>query len=185
MRPHRSSLGTLTSSLISQAADCVGRGLPGRGEQPVARWGPYLRAFFSLSGWRELRQGVMSNIKTGFAIAKFKRANPGFGMAVFQQDALALYTEVCAALAAGDHTVLRQARPLLARHACSWRDRPAAGHGVFERARRRPWRSCRPCWAAPSPFHHASLHLPRLSAGSLRWRTPLRAGCFAFRHVAE
>ena len=60
----------------------------------------------------------MTNIKTGFAIAKFKRANPGFGMAVFQQDALALYTEVCAALAAGDHTVLRQARPRRAWHAC-------------------------------------------------------------------
>ena len=156
-------------------ADCVGRGLLGRGEQPVARWGPYLRAFFSLSGWRELRQGVMTNIKTGFAIAKFKRANRGFGMAVFQQDALALYTEVCAALAAGDHTVLRQARPRRAWHACSRRGRWAAGHGVFERAPCRQGRSCRPCWTAPSPLHHASLHLPCLSAVPLRWRTPLTA----------
>lgn len=73
-------------------------------------WGRYLLRFVTPSGWRELKKDFVTTFKTGFAIAKFRRAHPGFGMAVFRDDALALYTEVCSALAAGDHSTLRQVR---------------------------------------------------------------------------
>ena len=73
-------------------------------------WGRYLLRFMTPSGWRELKKDFVTTFKTGFAIAKFRRAHPGFGMGVFRDDALALYTEVCSALAAGDHSTLRQAR---------------------------------------------------------------------------
>ncbi len=84
-----------------------------RGEEPRRRWGPYLRLFVTPSGWAQLKKSLLESFKTGFAIAKMQRANPGFGMNVFREDALALYGEVCAALAAGDHSTLRQVqRPI-------------------------------------------------------------------------
>ena len=73
-------------------------------------WGRYLLRFVTPSGWRELKKDFVTTFKTGFAIAKFRRAHPGFGMGVFRDDALSLYTEVCSALAAGDHSTLRQVR---------------------------------------------------------------------------
>ncbi|KAK9826398.1 hypothetical protein WJX81_007908 [Elliptochloris bilobata] len=82
---------------------------PFKGEEPAVGWGRYLLRFVTPSGWRELKRDFMTAVKTGFAIAKFRNRQPGFGMAAFREDALALYTEVCSALAAGDHSVLRQA----------------------------------------------------------------------------
>ncbi len=91
-----------------------------RGEEPHVGWGRYLLRFVTPSGWRELKKDFMTTFKTGFAIAKFRRAHPGFGMAVFRDDALALYTEVCSALAAGEHSTLRQVRALLSAAASLW-----------------------------------------------------------------
>ena len=94
-------------------------------------WGRYLLRFVTPSGWRELKKDFLTTFKTGFAIAKFRRVHPGFGMAVFRDDALALYTEVCSALAAGDHSALRQVRAPHPATACGRLGFMVQGSGVL------------------------------------------------------
>lgn len=66
-----------------------------------------LTAYFTLSGWRELGRRFMGQFKSLYTLAKCKKAIPGFERKAFKGEALALYREVCALLAAGDRSALR------------------------------------------------------------------------------
>lgn len=50
---------------------------------------------------------LIGRLKSVYAIAKVKKDVPNWTLATFKAEAIQLYTEVCTAIAAGDHASLR------------------------------------------------------------------------------
>ena len=50
---------------------------------------------------------LIGRLKSVYAVAKVKKDVPNWSLATFKAEAIQLYTEVCTAIAAGDHASLR------------------------------------------------------------------------------
>ena len=82
-------------------------------------------AFFTPAGWRELGNRVrrqsrprrfekltrppqlVGRLKSVYTVAKVKKDVPNWSLGSFKADAIQVYTEICTAIAAGDHASLR------------------------------------------------------------------------------
>jgi large subunit ribosomal protein L45 len=95
MRPMNVRVTMVSSNLLAE---------PYRGEPPRLP----LSAWVTPGGWRERWRRWVAGVKSLYAVSKCSRLIPGWTLPGFKADALAVYQEACAALAAGDLTSLRQ-----------------------------------------------------------------------------
>jgi large subunit ribosomal protein L45 len=65
-------------------------------------------AWVTPSGWKARWGRWIGSLKSVYTLAKCKKLVPGWELTSFKREALALHSQVCAALAAGDRGVLRQ-----------------------------------------------------------------------------
>lgn len=92
----------MTIRVASVASNVVAE--PYRGPPPRLP----LTAWFTPDGWKERWRRWISGAKSIYTISKCKKNIPGWSLPGFKREALDVYKQTCAALAAGDKTVLRQ-----------------------------------------------------------------------------
>ena len=65
-------------------------------------------AWFTPLGWRQRWNRWLHSLKSIYTLAKIRRNMKEFSMPLFKKEAISIYERVCAALASGDRTKLRQ-----------------------------------------------------------------------------
>ncbi|KAH6559421.1 hypothetical protein KP509_1Z008900 [Ceratopteris richardii] len=68
---------------------------------------PFLQRWFTREGWRQIKDSIMREVKTAYAVAKL-RQKTGFTRKVFYSDAEKMYKEVNTAIAEGDWHALKE-----------------------------------------------------------------------------